>query len=174
MNHDETIFAEALGIVSPQAREEFLCRACVGNQAMFERVQGLLAEFVAREVELLRPRRLILGHHDDWLPGVSVATDTTPIRTAVDQVSPETELVEMPYCAGLSVFERKRTRCQEMPLKDCGEDHVDICRKLGPRRLRMCCLLLRSEVGGSAANRDACRNDHDLQWRNAGGDCIAR
>src|SRR5437773_3222139 len=42
MNHDETIFEQALGIGSPQAREEFLRGACVGNQAMFERVQGLL------------------------------------------------------------------------------------------------------------------------------------
>jgi len=75
-----------------------------------EPVQGSLAQFVAREVELLRPRRLILGHHDDWLPGVSVATDTTPIRTAVGQVSPETELLEMPYCAGLPVFEGLRQR----------------------------------------------------------------
>ena len=70
-----------------------------------EPIQGSLAEFVAREVELLRPQRLILGHHDDWLPGVSVATDTAPIRTAVGRVAPETELVEMPYCAGLQVFE---------------------------------------------------------------------
>jgi L-ascorbate metabolism protein UlaG (beta-lactamase superfamily) len=70
-----------------------------------EPVQGSLAEFVAREVELLRPRRVILGHHDDWLPGVSVATDVAPIRAAVGQVSPETELIEMPYCAGFHVFE---------------------------------------------------------------------
>lgn len=70
-----------------------------------EPFQGSLAQFVAREVEFLRPRRLILGHHDDWLPGVSVATDTAPIREAVGQVSPETELVEMPYCAALPVFE---------------------------------------------------------------------
>jgi L-ascorbate metabolism protein UlaG (beta-lactamase superfamily) len=70
-----------------------------------EPVQGSLAEFVAQEVNVLRPKRLILGHHDDWLPGVSVATDTAPIRAAVRQVSPETELVEMPYCAGFRVFE---------------------------------------------------------------------
>ena len=77
-----------------------------------EPVQGSLAQFVAREVELVRPRRLILGHHDDWLPGVSVATDTTAIRTAVGQVSPETELVEMPYCAGLPAFEGLRQRAR--------------------------------------------------------------
>jgi len=70
-----------------------------------EPIQGSLADFVGAEVELLRPRRVILGHHDDWLPGVSVPTDTAPIRAAIGRTSPATELLEMPYCAGFPVFE---------------------------------------------------------------------
>jgi hypothetical protein len=66
-----------------------------------EPVQGSLAEFVAAEVAQLKPRRLILGHHDDWLPGVSTAVDTGPIRA---QISPEVDFVEMGYCAGYDVF----------------------------------------------------------------------
>jgi L-ascorbate metabolism protein UlaG (beta-lactamase superfamily) len=69
-----------------------------------EPVQGSLAEFVAHEVDMLRPRRVILGHHDDWLPGVSVATNTAPIRAAVERVAPDTDLVEMGYCAAYPVF----------------------------------------------------------------------
>jgi Beta-lactamase superfamily domain len=69
-----------------------------------EPVQGSLAQFVAQEVELLKPRRVILGHHDDWLPGVSVATDVGPIRSAMSAVARETELSEIPYCAGFPVF----------------------------------------------------------------------
>ena len=42
MNHEETIFEQALGLDSQQAREEFLRRACAGDQAMFDRLQGLL------------------------------------------------------------------------------------------------------------------------------------
>jgi serine/threonine protein kinase len=42
MNHEETIFEQALGIASTSAREEFLRGACEGNEAMFERLQGLL------------------------------------------------------------------------------------------------------------------------------------
>ena len=38
-----------------------------------EPIQGSLAEFVARQVAAVRPRRLFLSHHDDWLPGFSVA-----------------------------------------------------------------------------------------------------
>ena len=30
----------------------------------------------------VRPRRLLLSHHDDWLPGFSVATDMAPLRAA--------------------------------------------------------------------------------------------
>ena len=32
-----------------------------------EPVQGSLAQFVAREADLVRPRRVVLGHHDNWL-----------------------------------------------------------------------------------------------------------
>jgi hypothetical protein len=42
MNHEETIFEKALGITAREAREEFLRGACGANQAMFERLQGLL------------------------------------------------------------------------------------------------------------------------------------
>ncbi|MBV9578999.1 MAG: MBL fold metallo-hydrolase [Chloroflexi bacterium] len=69
-----------------------------------EPVQGSLAEFVAEEVAQLHPRRLFLGHHDDWLPGVSAAVDTGPIRREVTRAAPQVELIEMPYCAGVDVF----------------------------------------------------------------------
>src|SRR5438270_9654248 len=40
--HEETIFEQALEIGSVQAREEFLLGACANNEAMFQRLQGLL------------------------------------------------------------------------------------------------------------------------------------
>jgi L-ascorbate metabolism protein UlaG (beta-lactamase superfamily) len=69
-----------------------------------EPIQGSLAQFVARQAWMLRPRRVILGHHDDWLPGFSVATDTTPIREELGRWLPRAELVETGYLAGLDVF----------------------------------------------------------------------
>jgi L-ascorbate metabolism protein UlaG (beta-lactamase superfamily) len=75
-----------------------------------EPVQGSLAEFVAHEVELVQPKRVILGHHDDWLPGVSVATDTAPIEAAVAQLAPDVELVQMGYCSGSPVFAKLDSR----------------------------------------------------------------
>lgn len=71
-----------------------------------EPVQGSLAQFLAREVELLRPRRVILGHHDDWLPGFSRAIDVAPIRAELARRTPFAELVEMGYRAALPVFAR--------------------------------------------------------------------
>jgi L-ascorbate metabolism protein UlaG (beta-lactamase superfamily) len=69
-----------------------------------EPVQGTLAEFVAEEAALLRPRRLLLSHHDDWLPGFSVPTRTEPIRRAVEQRAPATEFVDIGYAGGYRPF----------------------------------------------------------------------
>ena len=67
-------------------------------------IQGSLAQFVARQVDLLRPRRVFLGHHDDWLPGFSSAIDTKPIRDELARVRPATELVETGYGAAYPLF----------------------------------------------------------------------
>ena len=69
-----------------------------------EPIQGSLAEFVARQVAAVRPRRLFLSHHDDWLPGFSVATEMAPLRRAIAAVAPDTELLEPGYLAASDVF----------------------------------------------------------------------
>ena len=74
-----------------------------------EPIQGSLAEFVAREVELLRPRRALLGHHDDWMPPTTRAIDTTPIRDELARRAPHVELVETGYLAGYDPFARMPT-----------------------------------------------------------------
>jgi hypothetical protein len=53
---------------------------------------------------LLRPRRVVLSHHDDWLPGFSTATDLGPIRSELSQRLPRTELAELDYLDGYDVF----------------------------------------------------------------------
>jgi L-ascorbate metabolism protein UlaG (beta-lactamase superfamily) len=67
-------------------------------------IQGSLAEFVARQVSMLRPRRVVLGHHDDWLPGFSVATDMQPIRDALAAAAPGVQLLEPGYLDGTELF----------------------------------------------------------------------
>ena len=68
-----------------------------------EPIQGSLAQFVARQADLLRPRRVILDHHDDWLPGFSVPTRIAPIREAMERSVPRTELVELGYLSSYSL-----------------------------------------------------------------------
>jgi L-ascorbate metabolism protein UlaG (beta-lactamase superfamily) len=70
-----------------------------------EPIQGSLAEFVADEAALLKPRRVILGHHDNWLPGFSIPTKVAPIRQAFAKRIQQTELVELDYLAGYPIFE---------------------------------------------------------------------
>jgi hypothetical protein len=56
----------------------------------------------------VRPRRVVLCHHDDWLPGFSIATDVAPIRRDIARVGPRTELVEVGYLAGTAILPADR------------------------------------------------------------------
>jgi L-ascorbate metabolism protein UlaG (beta-lactamase superfamily) len=69
-----------------------------------EPIQGSLAQFVARQVDLVRPRKVVLCHHDDWLPGFSVATDMAPIRRELARSAPRTALVELGYLDATEVL----------------------------------------------------------------------
>lgn len=69
-----------------------------------EPIQGSLAQFVARQAWLLKPRRVVLSHHDDWLPGFSIATDVAPIKAEMAAMVPRTELIEMGYLGAVPVF----------------------------------------------------------------------
>ncbi|MDY7102304.1 MAG: MBL fold metallo-hydrolase [Actinomycetota bacterium] len=69
-----------------------------------EPIQGTLAEFVSRQVGLLEPRRVVLGHHDDWLPGFSVDTDVAPIRKQLEVDHPGVELLEPGYLDGTVIL----------------------------------------------------------------------
>jgi len=69
-----------------------------------EPIQGSLAQFVARQAWLVKPRRVILSHHDDWLPGFSTPTDVEPIRAEIARWLPASELVELGYLDGTRVL----------------------------------------------------------------------
>ena len=69
-----------------------------------EPIQGSLAQFVGVEVAMLAPRKVVLSHHDDWLPGFSIATDVSVIRDEVARVAPETALIELGYVDGTTLL----------------------------------------------------------------------
>jgi L-ascorbate metabolism protein UlaG (beta-lactamase superfamily) len=63
-----------------------------------EPIQGSLTQFVAREVDLLRPRRVVLSHHDDWnATGTTVERTYEPIRDELKRQTPRLDLVNMGY-----------------------------------------------------------------------------
>ena len=67
-----------------------------------EPIQGSLSDFVAIEAELLQPKTIILGHHDNWMPPVTPegGTDVSPIREALRTRVPGAVLLEPGYMEG--------------------------------------------------------------------------
>ncbi|MBK6318590.1 MAG: MBL fold metallo-hydrolase [Dehalococcoidia bacterium] len=67
-----------------------------------EPIQGSLADFIRIEAELLQPRTIVLGHHDNWMPPVTPegGTDVSPIRTALAGSLPAAKLLEPGYMEG--------------------------------------------------------------------------
>jgi hypothetical protein len=73
-----------------------------------EPVQGTLADFVADEAAMTGARRVLLGHHDDWLPGFSTPLDVAPIRAAFAERAPTCELLEPGYLEATPIFDGLR------------------------------------------------------------------
>lgn len=92
------------GILAGQRPDVAILAAAGRGNRDGQPVQGSLAEFVAAEAAALRPRRVVLSHHDDWLPGFSHRTDIGPVRAALAARAPGTELAEFGYAAGFPVF----------------------------------------------------------------------
>lgn len=75
-------------------------------------VQGSLADFVAESAALVGARRILLCHHDDWLPGFAGAPDVAPIRAAIAARIPDAELLEPAYLAATAIFDDLPARDQ--------------------------------------------------------------
>jgi L-ascorbate metabolism protein UlaG (beta-lactamase superfamily) len=82
----------------PTLRPDVALLAAAGRgNADGEPVQGSLSDFIAREVQLLEPRRVLLCHHDNWMPPFTRELDVGPIRASLTAAAPRTELVEVGY-----------------------------------------------------------------------------
>lgn len=71
-----------------------------------EPVQGAVEDFVVRECELLRPGRVILGHHDNFTghEGAPDVTDMGPVEEALARVTPNVEVVRMDLGGRVTLF----------------------------------------------------------------------
>ena len=83
------------GVLRDLRADVAILAAAGGGNVDGEPIQGSLAQFVARQVDLLRPRRVVLGHHDDWPPGFSIPADVEPIRSELSRVAPRCELPDL-------------------------------------------------------------------------------
>jgi L-ascorbate metabolism protein UlaG (beta-lactamase superfamily) len=75
-----------------------------------EPIQGSLAQFVGRMGDLLRPRHMILGHHDAWMPPMT--RDMTspealqPVRDELRLVAPRVKLLDVGFSEGRRILGR--------------------------------------------------------------------
>lgn len=73
-----------------------------------EPIQGSLADFVAKQAASLGATEVILGHHDNWLPGFSIPTDVEPIRAAITTHAPDATLRDLDYLDRTSILQHTR------------------------------------------------------------------
>jgi L-ascorbate metabolism protein UlaG (beta-lactamase superfamily) len=92
------------GIIGSLHPDLALLAAAGRGNADGEPVQGSLAGFIASEVEMLRPRKVALCHHDNWMPPLTSATDAEPIKHEIGRRAEGIEFVEMPYLSGYRIF----------------------------------------------------------------------
>ncbi len=90
-------------------RPDFAIVAMAGRPNLDgEPIQGSLAQFVGRMGDLLRPPRMVLGHHDDWMPpmtrDMTSADALAPVKNELSHMAPRTELVEMDLQSNYTVF----------------------------------------------------------------------
>ena len=73
-----------------------------------EPIQGSLAQYVGRMSDMLKARRVVLGHHDDWMPpmthDMTSADALAPVANEINHVSPRTELLNVPLAGRIELW----------------------------------------------------------------------
>ena len=71
-----------------------------------EPIQGSVEQFVAGEVQMLQPKQVILGHHDNWMgmPDTPDIADLSPVHDELKRVAPDVEVIELAYLDGTTLF----------------------------------------------------------------------
>ena len=66
--------------------------------------QGTLAQFLVDEVELMRPHKVILCHHDVLMPPLFPGVDTGEALASLARDASYATHVEMPYSEPVSIL----------------------------------------------------------------------
>lgn len=96
MGYWSGVYSKLPGLTGDEARVDLAILAAAGRGNIDgEPIQGSVEQFIAGECELLRPRQVILSHHDNFggVAGAPDLTDLTPVREALGRVTPRPEVV---------------------------------------------------------------------------------
>jgi L-ascorbate metabolism protein UlaG (beta-lactamase superfamily) len=86
------------GVMSQLRAETAILAASARAAVDGEPIQGSLAGFVAMEAKMLGAKRVVLGHHDNWMPPITNGDfDTRPIRERLAAEAPGVEFIERGY-----------------------------------------------------------------------------
>lgn len=71
-----------------------------------EPIQGSVEQFIAGVATTVRPKRMVLGHHDNWAGELDAPDliDIAPIREKISKVLPGTEVIEPGYVDGMMLL----------------------------------------------------------------------
>ena len=73
-----------------------------------EPIQGSLSQYVGRMADMLRCRRVVLGHHDDWMPpmtrDMTSADALAPVANELNHIAPRTELLDIPLGSRIELW----------------------------------------------------------------------
>jgi L-ascorbate metabolism protein UlaG (beta-lactamase superfamily) len=86
------------GVLSQLRADVAILAASARANVDGEPIQGSLAGFVAMEAKLLGATKVVLGHHDNWMPPITNGDfDTTPVREGLEKEVPGAEFIERGY-----------------------------------------------------------------------------
>ncbi len=91
------------GVLEGIAAESAILAAAARANVDGEPIQGSMAQFIAMQARLVGARQVVIGHHDDWMPPVTVSGfDMAAVRRELAKEAPSAKLLEPGY---LDAFE---------------------------------------------------------------------
>jgi hypothetical protein len=86
------------GVLSQVRADTAILAASARANVDGEPIQGSASGFLAMEAKLLGTRKVVLGHHDNWMPPITnAAFDVEPVRDRLAKEAPGVELIERGY-----------------------------------------------------------------------------